>query len=196
MNTSITDQFRQVIIANELEGNLDYVTKFSDPDGVRSGKSGWSFGVCQFDTQNNNLATQCLLECEFTSAEIVGIRHQTIDVKPLEAKLKEHAMIIAKWDERQLTGCLQRADRLMDKHGIHLADDAALLAVADYDNQYSLSDINKPGFLINYLASLGRPVTAKDVLVFKLGATKYGREHPGDCRRRYDNLIKIVDSKK
>jgi hypothetical protein len=192
ITAALIASFRRVIVANELDNDLNYALKFSDPDGVRSGKSGWSFGVCQFDTQNNPAALQCLAECGFTPAEIAGIRNQTIDVHQFEHRLNANAAIVEKWDRRQLSSCLTRADYILDKYGITPADDAALLAVADYDNQYHLSDIDKVGTLVHGLKHLGVPFTAKDVLQYKLSGTKYGREHPGDCKRRYDNLVEIM----
>jgi len=192
MSRSIADTFRRIIIANELGGNEDLALRFSDPDGERTGKSGWSFGVCQFDIANNPLAAKCLLDCGFTLAEVDALRAQNIDVAPLNARLREyqHALTICEYDERQLTGCLQKASRLLEKHGIGF-DGVALLAVADYDNQYYLSDINRPGYLIHYLAQLGRQATARDVLTFKLKHTAWGKKRPDDCRRRYDNILSI-----
>ncbi|MFH1027693.1 MAG: hypothetical protein V1791_06800 [Pseudomonadota bacterium] len=191
MPRSIADTFRRIIIANELGGKPGVALRFSDPDGVRSGKSGWSFGVCQFDVANNPLAAKCLLDCGFSLAEVDALRAQTIDVTPLHARLRQHAVTIAKYDERQLTGCLQRASHLCEKHGIELLSEVALLSLADYHNQYYLSDINKPGYLIHYLAQLGRQVTSLDVLDFKLYHTAYGKKRPKDCRRRFDNIIRI-----
>lgn len=186
--------FRKVIIANELDNNLGHVLKFSDPDGVRSGKSGWSFGISQFDLNNNPVAAACLRACKFTEAEIDGLKAQTIDPRPLEPKLTAAAATIAEFDRVQLAGCIERAQRILTKRGITAADDTALLAVADYANQYYLSDIDKPGYLVHYLSDLKHPFTAKDVLQFKLEHTKYGRKRPGDCRRRYDNLIRILEA--
>lgn len=191
MPRSIADTFRSIIIDNELGGKPGLALRFSDPDGVRSGKSGWSFGVCQFDIANNPLAAKCLLDCGFTLAEVDALRAQTIDVEPLNARLREHALTIAKYDERQLTGCLQRAAKLCEKHGIELQDEEAVLSLADYHNQYYLSDINKHGYLIHYLARLGRPATARDVLDFKLDHTAFGKKRPKDCWRRYNNIIRI-----
>lgn len=184
--------FQKVILANELGNNIAYAYKFSDPDGVRSGKSGWSFGRSQFDTQNNPLALKCLSECGFDETVIKGIVNQSIDVTPFNAKLRAAFTVIDRYDAVQFRACICKAQAVTKKHGITLADDTALLAIADYDNQYYLSDRDKPGTLVNYLKGHGRPVTARDVLDFKLDHTKYGREHPGDCRRRYDNIIKIV----
>lgn len=187
---TLNELFREVILANELENNLAFALRFSDPDGTRSGKSGWSYGVCQFDTRNNDAAIACLKECSFTAAEIEGIVHQTIDVKPLAAKLIAHADIVARYDAQQLSYCLNKALNFDSDYGIPVAGTAAILAGADYVNQYG----SQGQGAVAYYKSLGRPITAEDVLNFKLSCTKYGKEHPGDCRRRYDNLIKIVEA--
>ena len=71
--TEQVELFGQIILANELDGNERAAYRFSDPDGVKTGKSGWSFGRCQFDTKNNPISRQCLAACGFTPAEIDGI---------------------------------------------------------------------------------------------------------------------------
>ncbi len=185
--------FRKIILLNEGDPNdPDYWIKFTDPDGVLSGKSGWSFGECQFDVGNNELAIVCLKECGFTDLEISRIKAQTIDVRQFEPRLRAHADIIARYDEHQLTGCLVRAENTCKLFRLIPNNDAAILAVADYDNQYHFSAINRPHYLVHYLAQLGRPFTAIDILQFKLTQTKYGLEHPKDCKRRYNNLMKVV----
>jgi hypothetical protein len=189
---ALAAKFRKVILANELDDNIALALTFSDPDGVRSGKSGWSFGVCQYDIANNSAAATCLRACNFTVDEIAGLKAQTVDVRALEPKLKAAASTIEKFDQIQLTGCLVRAQAILFRRGIDVADDTALLAIADYANQYYLSDIDKPGYLVHYLIALGRPFTAKDVLDFKLACTPYGKTHPGDCKRRYTNLLKVM----
>lgn len=185
---TLNELFRLVILANELSNNLKFALRFSDPDGVRSGKSGWSFGVCQFDTQNNGQALGCLRECGFTEAEIDGIVRQSIDVKPLAARLAAHADVVAKYDELQLSHCLNKALGFDERHGIPVADTSAILAGADYVNQYG----SQGQGAVAYYRALARPITAEDVLNFKLAKTKYGREHGDDCRRRYRNIIDIL----
>jgi len=184
---TLNEIFRRIILANELSDNLKYVHRFSDADGVRSGKSGYSFGISQFDTQNNDQALKCLRECGFTEAEITGIVKQTIDVKPLAARLAAHADIIAKYDSEQLSYCLNKAINFDIDHGIQIANVSAMLAGADYVNQYGSQGNGARA----YYKGLGRPITAEDVLQFKLTQTKYGREHPDDCHRRYNNLVRI-----
>ena len=180
--------FREVILANELSNNISFALRFSDPDGVRSGKSGWSFGVCQFDTKNNDQALRCLRECGFTDDEIRGIVHQTIDVKPFAARLKASADIIARYDEQQLSYCLNKALNFADQRLFMFRSPDGILAAADYINQYGSMGDGSAAFY----RKLKRDATAEDVLEFKLKQTKYGKEHPADCHRRYTNIKKVL----
>ena len=189
---TIYSLFRKIIFANELDSNTKFIYRFSDPDGIRSGKSGWSFGVCQFDTKNNDAALRCLSDCGFTPTEIKGIVNQTIeDVKQFSPRLAAKADIIAIYDEKQLAYCVDKAKNFNTKYGIKVADDAALLAEADYVNQYGSQGEGSAA----YYKKLNRPITAKDVLNFKLTQTKYGKEHPSDCKRRYNNLVAVMSKK-
>lgn len=185
---TLNELFREVILANELENKIRLALEFSDPDGVRSGKSGWSFGVSQFDTQNNDAAIECLKECGFSSAEIRGIVNQKVDVRPFAARLAAHAEVIERYDEAQLGRCVNSAMNVVAGNGIRAESPGGILALADYVNQYGSIG---PQF-VKFMVELGRPVIAADVLNFKLLHTKYGREHKGDCKRRYANLIEIV----
>jgi len=185
---SINELFRELIFENEL-GNINLAYRFSDPDGARSGKSGWSFGVCQFDTSNNDQALACLKDCGFSEDEIHCIVDQTIDVKPFSERLRAHADIIAQYDEAQLSRCIFSAMNFYAQHNLPVTDTGAILASADYVNQYGSQG---DGFA-KFVSGLGRPMLAKDVLDFKLEHTKYGREHGDDCRRRYNNLVTILN---
>lgn len=192
------EKFKKIIIANELGGDLSHALRFSDPDGVRCGKSGWSFGICQFDLNNNPMAATCLTACGFSDSEIAALKAQTIDVTLLEHRLRAAAEIIAGYDENQLGSCLLRADNLCSLFNLTPVDEAAILAVADYDNQFHFSAVNKPGYLVHYLAVLNRPFTAEDILEFKLHHTKWGRtktkdvDGAEDCRRRHKNVMRIA----
>jgi len=185
---TLNEMFYDVTLLNELSGNANVALKFSDPDGVRSGKSGWSFAVCQFDTKNNSQALVCLRECGFTKVEIQGIVDQTIDVKPFAARLREHADIIERFSTEQLSYCLNKALNFDLDFGIPVESPGGILAGADYVNQYG----SQGNGARVYYKSLGREITAYDVLIFKLGNTKYGREHPEDCKRRYNNILKVI----
>lgn len=184
---TINEMFEEII--NRNEGGPDVALKFSDPDGVRSGKSGWSFGDVQWDTQNNPTALECLRKCGFTKEEIKGVVSQSIDVKPLEVKLRANAEVIRQYDMMQLQHCIDSACNFAATHKIPVADSAALLMLADMVNQYgSLGDGSA-----RHLLALGRPVTADDVLDMKLtwkySGTKRGHD---DTVRRYNNVLKVV----
>jgi hypothetical protein len=187
MSKSLNELFYDIILLNELDGNVSAALRFSDPDGVLSGKSGWSFGVCQFDTQNNSQALVCLKACGFTQAEITGIVEQTIDVKPLASKLKANRNIVEEYSTIQLSYCLTKALNFDTDFGIPVENPSGILAGADYVNQYGSQGNGAKA----YYKNLGRPVTAEDVLAFRF-TTAYGQKHPKDCQRRYDNIIKIL----
>lgn len=187
MDTTLNELFRKVILYNEVDGNEKAILRFSDPDGP-SGRSGWSFGLCQFDTRHNDMAVACLKECGFTDEEISGVVNQSISIKPLEAKL--NACIVAKYDTAQLSQCLNAALNVTTSNGIMALDTAAILALADYINQYGSIGL---GF-IAYLNELDltRNITIDDVQDWKLNHTKYGKEHPNDCKRRYYNILRVL----
>jgi hypothetical protein len=189
VSKTLNDLFREIILLNELGGDMAEALKFSDPDGVRSGKSGWSFGLCQFDTRNNDQAIACLRDCGFTDGEIVGIVNQTIDVTPLNKRLQDHAGVIIDYDTRQLSHCLTRAGNYATGRGIPLADTAVLLSLADTINQYgSLGDATAI-----HLIGLKRSVTLDDITAMKL-SWKYGQKYPKDVIRRQDNIRRVVEA--
>jgi len=183
---SINDLFRDVILLNELSGDESAALRFSDPDGP-SGRSGWSFGICQFDTKHNDQALLCLQDCGFTPEEIDDIRHQRINVRPLAARLRPS--VVARYDAAQLSHCLFKALNATTSNGIVAVDTGAILCLADYVNQYG--SIGK-GF-VGYLQKIGRPIVAQDIQDWKLNHTKYGREHRADCKRRFGNVMKVLE---
>ena len=183
MARTLNEMFRDLIFANECGKNPRVIYKFSDPDGERSGKSGWSFGLSQFDTQNNSTALKCLAECGFTDAEIAGIVAQSVDVRPFAERLAAHSEIIDSYDTEQLTYCLGKALDFDMKFGIPVTNPGGILASADYCNQYGSEGMGAVAFY----KALGRPINEQDVLKFK-ATTKYGKEHYDDCVRRYTNL--------
>ena len=183
-----------VILENELDGNESFIYRFSDPDGVRTGKSGYSFGQCQFDTQNNDQALACLVDCGFTHDEIDGIVHQTINVVPLAARLIAHKEIVAKYDEAQLSHCINSAVNFCETYKLPVTDTAALLMLADTINQVGSVGASTA----KYLSGLNRPVEAHDILTYKL-TWKYATDSKRgyeDFERRYQNIIKVVQTNK
>lgn len=179
--------FREIISRNELGGDLSHSYRFSDPDGVRSGKSGWSFGLCQFDVANNPSAVLCLRECQFTTDEILGLKRQDVDIVPLNRKLACNTRTVDRWDDRQLFECLTHASEICRSSGIRFASDEVLFHLADYHNQFYLS---RGGKMHQFLLGVGRPVTAQDILIFKLGLA-WGKKRPDDVHRRFSNIRNV-----
>lgn len=180
--------FHRVILANELDGSTAHAYKFSDPDGVRTGKSGWSFGICQFDINNNPRAIDCLRECSFTTDEIAGLKSQTIaDMRPMHNKLLANCTVIDRYDDHQLGECLQWPAQLCKQSGIIL-ELSGLIALADYHNQFYMS---RGGKMHTWLKTLRRPVTAQEIHTFKLDLP-WGKKRADDVDRRHNNIMRIL----
>jgi len=180
--------YRKIIFANELDNSISHVYKFSDPDGIRTGKSGWSFGMSQFDINNNPQAIICLRECDFTTDEIGRLKSQTLqDMKPMNTKLLANCTIVDRFDDQQFGECLQIPAELCKRSGIELTDPGHL-ALADYHNQFYMS---RGGKMHTHLQTLGRPVTAEDIYQFKL-ALPWGQKRPDDVKRRHNNIIRLI----
>ena len=184
MTETLNSLFRKLILWNELSGNEKAALRFSNA----SSKSGLSFGVSQLDITHNDQAVACLRECGFTAVEISQLQYKACDWHSFDARLVSHADIIAKYDEAQLSHCLQAALNFATSHGVAMEDTRAILASADYVNQYGSEG---DGFLA-FMDGLDRPFTAEDVLDFKLHHTKYGKENGDDCQRRYENISKVA----
>jgi len=180
--------FRKVILANELGNNPALAYKFSDPDGVGRGKSGYSFGVCQFDIANNPTAILCLRSCDFTTDQIDGLRRQTIDPRPLEQKLLDAQDVVDRYDEQQLHECMEHPLNICAASGIRLRYPNTLYHLADYHNQFYFS---KNGKMHTFLKTLGRAVLPSDILHLKFN-TKWGRINPGDVHRRFSNIERLL----
>lgn len=179
--------FRKIILLNELDGNTSAAYRFSDPDGVRTGKSGWSFGVCQYDINNNPSAILCLREAGFTTDEIATLKAQSAPIAPFNAKLATCTKVIDKWDEKQLFECLTHPLQLCRESKVDFSCNETLFHLADYHNQFYMS---RGGKMHRRIANLHRPVTPEDVLEFKLQLA-WGIKRPDDVRRRYNNIVKV-----
>lgn len=193
--------FAKAIVANELGNQMSLVYKFSDPDGVRTGKSGWSFGIVQYDINNNVNAIHALQEMNFTTDEIKGLKAQTLSVAEmsrLEGKLLAHREVVDKWDRLQLADCLTWPKSLCAEIGVEFASEDVFLHVADYHNQFGMS---RGGKMYRWLqsaalSSASPAVTAEMVRDFKY-TTVYGIKQKlkpadkDDVARRYNNLIRI-----
>lgn len=185
---NLAERFRKIILANELDNSTAHIYRFSDPDGIRSGKSGWSFAICQFDINNNPRSILCLQACGFTTDEIAGLKAQTIaDMAPMHAKLKAAATVVDTWGNAQLQECLTHATHLLTASAISF-DESGLLACADYHNQFYMS---KGGKLHRHLDTLHKIINAEDILAFKL-TLPWGNKRPDDVRRRHQNIVRIL----
>lgn len=184
----LVEALMRVITKNEIDGNMDYAYRFSDPDGLRTGKSGYSFGRCQFDINNNPLAVSMLKDLGFTDEDIARLKAQKGDISNLNAKLRDHAVQVDLCDERQIRYIIRWVRAICDKKGITFADDEAFIHACDYHNQFYM---NPDGKAINYFVRLGKPVTAEDVRAYKL-TTIWGKKAPDDVERRYRNIVKVM----
>lgn len=180
---------RKVILLNELDNNPVAAYRFSDPDGVKSGKSGWSFGICQFDINNNSMAALCLRECGFTAAEINALKAQTCQSMLLmDKKLQAARTVVDAWDSRQIEDCVTRVQQLSELGRYAYADDKAFVMAADYHNQFYLS---KGGKFDTWAKEFGAPITDYDVYKFKL-RLPWGMKREDDVKRRYFNVLKVM----
>lgn len=187
----LRDTLRRVLLANELGNNERVAYRFSDPDGVRTGKSGWSFGRCQFDLQNNPRAAACLREIGFTEPEILGLKQQAYGPAAMarfNARLLAAAAEIDRLDQEEFDGIARHVLQVTANAGLHLADEETFTHLCDYHNQYS---IEFGGKCVRYLQRLGRPITPEDVRAYKL-TTLWGTKRPDDVERRYNNIVRIV----
>jgi hypothetical protein len=179
--------FRKIILANELGGDRRFIYRFSDPDGP-AGRSGYSFGLCQFDIAHNPAAILCLRECGFTTDEIAGLKSQSINPAGLESKLIDNDMIIDKWDNRQLAECLNHPLAVCRQSSGLMVTSKAMYHLADYHNQFYMS---RGGKMHKFLLDLHRPVLSQDILDFKL-TLSWGLKRPDDVCRRYKNIVDII----
>jgi len=180
----------KAITMNEIGGNADLAYKFSDPDGERAGKSGWSFGRVQFDTLNNFDALHCLEACGFTIYEVVGIIRQDISMAKLNAKLRDKSAIVDQYDRAHVSKSMQHCERLVDGYGIKLASEDVMVHIVDYHNQLYMST---GGPLHKWLQAQFKPVTAEMILNFKLEKTHWGHIRSDDVQRRWRNIERILE---
>ena len=186
----ITEQAMAAIVMNEVGGDMSLVYKFSDPDGERNGKSGWSFGRVQFDTQNNFDALHCLEECGFTIHEVVKVIKQEVDISYLNAKLKDRSATVDRFDTVHVNKSVHHCERLVDGYAIKLASEGVMVHIVDYHNQFYMSPGGK---LHKWLQAQGRPITAEMMLNFKLEETHWGQIRSDDVQRRWRNIEKVLE---
>lgn len=181
---SLLETFKKAIFANELSSNENAIYRFSNA----SEASGLSFGISQLDITHNSAAVQCLKECGFSDAELAQLAHKGGGWKALSGKLAANKAIVDKYDAAQIKECLDHVLTVAKSRRITFANDEAIVHAADYHNQFYMSTTGK---MANDLVTLGRPVTPEDILNIKL-QTAWGKKEPGDVRRRYNNIARIM----
>lgn len=193
----LTKLLRDVLFLNEVGGDEKYVYRFSDADGFRTGRSGWSFGVSQFDIAHNaDLAPKCLKAVGFTDQEIDFIKKQiysTQEMARISVRLKEKSAVVDKYDLLHMGETVSLVANLLKKYNCVEVDADAFLALCDYHNQFYISPNGKmEQYVKTIIASEGK-ITFDHVSKRK-SSTKWGKDRPDDVQRR-DKNIKTVVSK-
>lgn len=196
---NVTNLIFQAITLNEVGATPEkFIYSFSDPDGINTGKSGYSFGRSQFDIQNNWKGIHCLEECGFTPAEVTLLFKQNGAVSKLEAKLLANKGIVDKYDTEHIQESINHCLKLVKQCDPSFSPEdniEAFANIVDYHNQFYLSPNGKlHRYLKQSVADSGVSVLHEPTLIlnFKLNNTKWGRTHPSDIKRRYNNIAKLV----
>lgn len=181
--------FEKILVANELGGNREAAYRFSDADGP-TGRSGYSFGICQFDLTHRREAADILRLCGFADETIRALKHQDIPAKAYNAELAAQRDVIDTWDRREMSAIIDHVRNVAHLRCFRFADDLAVLAACDYSNQFYL-DVN--GKLATHCAMLRKPVSYVDIFDFVRNETAWGYKRPDDVRRRQANIRRIWD---
>lgn len=174
----------EIIALNEVSGRTEVATKFSN---AGTGKSGYSFGVSQFDVSNNCKAREFLLNHGFTSSDITRLLNMDKNIRDLNQKLYKLKDEIYKFDLDHIKASCKYLSELS---GIPPLTTKTFMHLLDYHNQFNLS---KNGKMHNFLRANTNYLLSSEVLNFKLNNTKWGKEYPKDVWRRYYNIEKYFD---
>ncbi len=183
----------QVITANEIGGDQNLAYKFSDPDGVRTGKSGYSFGPVQFDVKHNWTGILCLRDCGFRPKHLARLFEQRGPIDDLNAKLQANKTIVDAYSAQHVGESCEHVLGLLRGSGIQLENMEALVHIVDYHNQFYMSPHGK---IHRWLLAHKIVFTPQMVLSFKLTDTAWGRKRSDDVQRRYDNITKLFKADK
>ena len=186
--------FSKALLANEIGGHMSLIYRFSDADGIHSGKSGYSFGISQFDINNNPAAVLALREMNFTTDEIAALKAQTADMDKMNAKLLYHKDVVDRWDRKQLVECLEWPLLLCHEINVLFSGEETLVHIADYHNQFYMS---RGGKMYRWLKSVDDLITPEMIRDFKYtlpwGIKQQARPRDkDDVWRRYYNIVKIM----
>jgi hypothetical protein len=181
-----TAKIKQMLLLNECGGDESLIYKFSDADGVRTGRSGYSYGVSQFDIENNWEAILTLMDCGFRPKDLKRLYLQVGSVQDLNIVLEASADYIDEADDRHIADMIKHCNIFNA-----IDDDCTVAMIIDYHNQLRF-DIG--GKLYRYLTGLldeGREINPNTIYQFKLNHTAWGRKRPDDVERRCKNTLEV-----
>ena len=181
-----TAKIKQMLLLNECGGDESLIYKFSDADGVRTGRSGYSYGISQFDIENNWDAILTLMDCGFRPKDLKRLYVQVGDISDLNIVLQASADIIDEADDRHVADMIRHCNIFNA-----IDDDSTLAMIIDYHNQLRF-DIG--GKLHRYLLGMledGREINANTIYQFKLNHTLWGQKRPDDVERRCKNTLEV-----
>jgi len=181
-----TAKIKQMLLLNECSGDTSLIYKFSDADGVRTGRSGYSYGISQFDIENNWEAILTLMDCGFRPKDLKRLYLQQGDISDLNKILEASADYIDEADNRHIADMIKHCNIFNA-----IDDDLTLAMIIDYHNQLRF-DIG--GKLHRHLLGMledGREIDANTIYQFKLSHTLWGKKRPDDVERRYKNTREV-----
>lgn len=188
---SLVEKIYKMLLLNECGGDESLVYKFSDADGVRTGRSGYSFGVSQFDIENNWDGILCLRDCGFRPKQLDRLFEQSTDIDDLNEKLKRNNDVVDKYDIEHIESMIVYCDSILtDIDPFTNEVDITIASLVDYHNQFNLSYNGK---LHNFLIDIGY-VDLESIYNFKLFNTEWGKKRPDDIKRRWENMMKVFSS--
>lgn len=183
---------QNIFVANET-GSISNIYKFSDADGLRNTKSGYSFGLLQYDVNANPIVSTALLtELGFTKVEIQRLMNRDPNIADLQAKLVTPTAksIIDQHDKNEIGKYVTYiVNNFKDIYG-YIKDMRTFVELIDFHNQFHM---NVNGGMHRYLKTLianKKVIECTDIKAFKL-KTKYGTQYPKDVNRRYDNITNV-----
>ncbi|SKB69530.1 peptidoglycan-binding domain-containing protein [Luteibacter sp. 22Crub2.1] len=218
MTDMTTDQLRTMLFSTENSNNQAALNTFSYAGG---NKSSYSFGMLQFDVRTDHGGVQDFLrENGFSQQQIQmlsqhgGLSEQ--ELSGLNAQLKAIPQDkIDTFTNSQLDAATGRVSDVVDRiqnnnpvvgHAI-AASPELQLALADYDNQFTISGIDSAATpnnsMLAYLEGKkvtlpggtlqlqGDHVSREDIQKF-INATKYGVDHPTSVANREMRLEKAL----
>lgn len=178
-------KIREALFLNELGGAESLVYRFSDADGTRTGKCGYSYGLSQFDLFNNWYAIMGLKDCGFTPFDLKELFLQNTSITHLDQKLYRARDIVDRLDNEHIESSMKWCSSLI---GLRNVGPEAFVHIIDYHNQFYMS---RDGKLHKWIETRIDEITPEDILNFKLERTKWGQARPDDVIRRFENIAKI-----